>query len=492
MPGRYDRHLARAQHARDEEMRDRELAQKVPIPTSFPVTPCSVDGILHVRLDMGSGAMTPQVGGGVSHFNSKTKTNSLYIVDASREGRCFAYFWEVRKGGAGPAAIASALMHFLLNHNTGRKNLIIWADNTQKGMKCWMMMKLARHLVRTGWFKTVQVKFYIMGHTYMPGYGPDACHNMFLKQAGDSDKAHVHHWLMSAKAVRQGAWEVVHLKAALHRNFNAFLQQWYTKPMNNAFNLQEFHSISVGRSEDRTGKLVDHNCVLWGRHSHYNRRFIYEFSVDKVSQPSPGSVSWDVFDPQWWTPPEPLKKNVFVGLVRSMPVMDARTKTFWVAVLTKMFGHEAFVTELVRAEQKVATADLSSGTDDDYDERVRKRKDRIIKHNALKASVGIAPRGRKATQRIAPDHLVVISADVSSSVPVVSDSAAQHAPPALAQLHSVLAAADTPQTPVQVHHQSASGPPAQRAAAPGVTPLPAKRKRGRPPGSKNKSKKKTS
>jgi hypothetical protein len=146
------------------------------------VTRCSVTGILHIRLDMGSGCPTPQLSGGVSHFTSQSKTNFLYIVDANRERRPFVYVWEVREGAAGPAAIASALMHFLIHHNTGRKNLVIWADNTPKGIKSWLWVMLARHLVRTGWFETVELKFYIKGHTYMPGYGPDACHSCLLKQ----------------------------------------------------------------------------------------------------------------------------------------------------------------------------------------------------------------------------------------------------------------------------------------------------------------------
>ena len=103
---------------------------------------------------------------------------------------------------------------------------------------------------------------------------------------------------------------------------------------------------------------------------------------------------------------EPLKFNVFVGLVRSMPVMDSRTKDFWSVVLSRMFDKDEFRKQFTQAQAKLNDGVLSSDSDDDFDERVRKRTEKNAAYNILMKSVGVRPRGRRKRQRIAQDHLV--------------------------------------------------------------------------------------
>jgi hypothetical protein len=210
----------------------------------------------------------------------------------------------------------------------------------------------------------------------------------------------VHDWLDTAKQVRKGAWEVVHLKAGFHREFTNFMMQWYRVPLKNPFDLNDLHWFSVGRGEDQQGQVVQHDCEIWGRHSHDASRFIYKFSVDRDEQPAPNSVCWNVYRPQWWRKPEVLKEIVFEGIVRAMPVMDHRTKDFWTLVLTRMFGKLAFDRWVVISEN-VDDDVLDSASDDDIADRTQKRTETLVRRNIKKALVGIKPRGRPAAN-VAP------------------------------------------------------------------------------------------
>jgi hypothetical protein len=395
---KYDNHLDRAQHAMDTEKVDRATAKKVLVPsgTQLPRRKCSVDGVMEIRLDMGSTQPTPKLGGGVSHFNSQASTNSLYVVCASREPQCFAFYWESREGAGGPENIISAFVHFLENYNTGCTKLVIWADNTTKGTKSWVWLHLAQHLVRTGWFKSVDLKFYVKGHTYMPGYGPDACHNTFLKAAGQGDKCHVHDYLDAARTVRNGGWVVVHLKAAMHRAFRPFLAQWYKKGGTAAFDIREFQWFNVGEGEDRHGKTVCHDREIWARHSHMPERFYYVISVDKIRNLAK-NPSLDWHDPQWWKQPKPLKMNAYIGIVKSMEVMDTRTREFWTVVLKRMFGSLSLKRQLFKAKNIDEDDDaISSNTDDDLEERIRKRGGRRRVYNKASRALGLVPQGQRA------------------------------------------------------------------------------------------------
>jgi hypothetical protein len=372
---KYVHHLDRAEHAKQAEKHDRWRAQKLHVApdAQVPLPKCSVEGVMHIRTDQGSGQPTPKLGGGPSHFLSQSTTNSLYIVCASREKQCFAFYWETREGKSGPTNLASAFMYFLEHYNLGRTHLIIWADNTPKGTKNWVWLKLARWLVREGWFKTVDLKFYIAGHTYMPGFGPDACHNTFLKAAGKGDKCHVHDYLDAARTVRNGGWVVVHLKASMHFNIRAFLNQWYKQGPSKAFNMLEFHWYNVGEGEDREGNWAHHDGI-WARHSHYPKRFFFKINVDKTARYVSQDLCLEWNDRRWWVAPPKLKKNAFTGIVKSMCVMDARTRKFWMVVFERMFGSRVLEKALFQA-LRIDDEDEanSSDTDETFEQRVRAR-----------------------------------------------------------------------------------------------------------------------
>jgi hypothetical protein len=222
----------------------------------------------------------------------------------------------------------------------------------------------------------------------------------------------VHDWIETAEQVRDGAWEVVHLKSGFHRAFKPWLLQWYRVPTKNPFDLNDFQWFSVGRGEDQLGREVQHDCEIWARHSHDASRFIYKISVERDVQPAPDTVCWNVYKSQWWQKPEKLKEIVFGGIVRALSVMDYRTKHFWTLVLTRMFGKLAFDKWVVIAEGENDEDILDSESDDDLVDRRKKRSDYLDRKKIKNALVGLLSRGR-------PKADVAPCDDVSRGNPVV-------------------------------------------------------------------------
>jgi hypothetical protein len=92
LEAKHQRHLTRAEEAKLLERAGREnaLRQAVPKDSELPMLLDSVCGVMHLRLDMGSNVKTPWLsGGGPSHYNIKSHTCTLYIVDSSRGDKVY-------------------------------------------------------------------------------------------------------------------------------------------------------------------------------------------------------------------------------------------------------------------------------------------------------------------------------------------------------------------------------------------------------------------
>ena len=92
LEAKHQRHLTRAEEAKLLERAGREeaLRQAVPNDSELPMLLDSVCGVMHLRLDMGSNVKTPWLsGGGPSHYNTKSYTCTLYIVDSSRGDKVY-------------------------------------------------------------------------------------------------------------------------------------------------------------------------------------------------------------------------------------------------------------------------------------------------------------------------------------------------------------------------------------------------------------------
>ena len=386
---KWNAHLQRASDATEKGKSDRKEARRLTPEEekqflNLPLPPKSRKGVAVIRCDKGSTGRTPTLPGGVHFFCSVTGTVMYYFVGGGRgkDGeKAVCYVWEHREGGAGADGIMSAFLRYLDQYGPGTEGFIVWADNTSKEWKNWTMMMLGQYLVDDAWespngpagrgqFFSFDSKFFKRGHTFMGGSGPDGIH-AGVRQYAKYEIRVLKDWKDWLKAVQSCNHESItgiHHATADNRKVTEFLSQWYKKPGNRSYKLNDFCWFNFGAGLDCDGTWCEHAGEIWARKEHKYEAEITKISVRRKKKRrniAVSSVRSNLQHRNFDTSEDNkirgrFKNSVFRGLVKSMPVMQSDCKQIWNGVLADMFGEEA----LKEKKQKYNKRYLSSDDSD--------------------------------------------------------------------------------------------------------------------------------
>jgi len=240
------RHLERGWRAYETCAQERELCLKqnreqrstdhVPCTCGLEVGLCKCryntrEGFAHLQLDKGSKLGLPQFHVNVLWYKSRMWVLVEHVTDTSQEGRGrrTAHMWQEITGAGGSANMISVLWHHLRHNPSGRKGLTLWLDNCWHELKNWDLVFFLHWLVLVeGMFEWAEVKYYESGHSYMGGYGPDCTHSKITNAGKLVDRKVVaEDWYKIARECNHGEITVVEFEAKYHRDWRAFLSQWF-------------------------------------------------------------------------------------------------------------------------------------------------------------------------------------------------------------------------------------------------------------------------
>lgn len=302
------------------------------------------------------------------------------------------FMWEQREAGSGPRNVMSALKLYFDKWANGRKTLNLWCDNTWKGTKNWQWMWFFAYLTtdafgKPKYFETANLRFFVKGHTFMTGTGPDACHNMF-KQAKpkNKDMITIDDWLSVARTVDGGSWEVVHLKTEMHFDWFKYLHLAYRKPppKSRQYILNQFHWFHSDSG------------VVDARSRHHPEARATRLLIDKPKWGAfnPATFVWpDIQESRFAMTPEPLSLSTCAGIINSMVMMSIDAAATWKRLLVDQLGEAEYNAEAYKIELAACDSGFSSDTGDDSDNREQRWLDRKSKRAAVRTKFGVRPPG---------------------------------------------------------------------------------------------------
>ena len=286
----------------------------------------------------------------------------------------------------------SAVKLYLDKWGNGRKTLNLWCDNTGKGTKNWLWMWFLSYLTtdafgKPKYFETANLRFFVKGHTFMTGTGPDACHNMF-KQAKpkNKDMITVDDWLSVARTADKGSWEVVHFKSEMHLDWCKYLKLAYREPplKPRHYILKKFHWFSSNSG------MVDARS-RHGPEGHATRLLI---DRPKWGAFDPALFVWpDIQESRFAWKPLPLSLSTCAGIINSMVMMSIDAAATWKRVLLDQMGEVGYNAEAHKLALAECDSAFSSDTGDDSDEREKKWLDWKSKRAAVYPKFGVRPPG---------------------------------------------------------------------------------------------------
>lgn len=96
----------------------------------------------------------------LSHYNL-----CIHVGDTAKSFMCM---WHEGVAGRGGNAVASCLFKVLTSGFSQKKHLEIWCDNCAGQNKNRMVLMVLIFLVGKGYYDTIDFKFLVSGHSYMP------------------------------------------------------------------------------------------------------------------------------------------------------------------------------------------------------------------------------------------------------------------------------------------------------------------------------------
>jgi hypothetical protein len=116
------------------------------------------------------------------YYSSKFNVQCFGIVEEF-QGKNYIYIYDEKTGSKTANEICSILF-MLLKQKTQKEHLIMYADNCSGQNKNRYLMGFLSLLVELGYFKTIRVKFLVVGHTH---FNPDRAFGWISKQESYND-----------------------------------------------------------------------------------------------------------------------------------------------------------------------------------------------------------------------------------------------------------------------------------------------------------------
>ncbi|CAH0558686.1 unnamed protein product [Brassicogethes aeneus] len=140
---------------------------------------------LVIAFDLQQTLPTPSLTVGPAFYLRKAWTYNLGVHDCVT-GKGSMFMWTESTAKRGSEEIASIILKYIFSRTaTGQNELVIFTDNCGGQNKNWLIMSLWLQLVREGKFKSVEHRFLVSGHTYLPcdrDFALIEKHKRFLRQ----------------------------------------------------------------------------------------------------------------------------------------------------------------------------------------------------------------------------------------------------------------------------------------------------------------------
>lgn len=121
-----------------------------------------------ISFDLQQTLPTPLLTVGQAFYLRKAWTYNLGVHNCG-DGQATMYMWTEDVAKRGSEEIASCLLNYLTSRpTTGEEELIVYTDNCGGQNKNWFLMLLWLQLVREKKYKSIEHRFLVSGHTYLP------------------------------------------------------------------------------------------------------------------------------------------------------------------------------------------------------------------------------------------------------------------------------------------------------------------------------------
>ncbi|CAG9763534.1 unnamed protein product [Ceutorhynchus assimilis] len=141
--------------------------------------------VLVIAFDLQQTLPTPSLTVGPAFYLRKAWTYNLGIHDCI-SGQASMFMWTEATAKRGSEEIASILLKYLSSRETNEQwELVVFTDNCGGQNKNWLIMALWLQLVREKKFKSIEHRFLVSGHTYLPcdrDFAQIEKHKRYLRQ----------------------------------------------------------------------------------------------------------------------------------------------------------------------------------------------------------------------------------------------------------------------------------------------------------------------
>jgi hypothetical protein len=230
----HEAHLKIADDSYARRKQDQATALEVDVEEKeLPFEYRSVAGTESISSDFMGNICVPKLSAGETYYMRKLKLFN-YGVHIGSVDRHSMYFWDEKQGRKTSNDILSAVHACLTDRATGRTNLHWWSDNTKSQVKCWQTVKYCLELTRRDsihMFDRIDALFPPVGHTFLENdRGFSTVSRAAKKITTIASKAD--YMTIAKKASKTNPIRVEELTQPKHRDFEAFLSQFYTQRLN--------------------------------------------------------------------------------------------------------------------------------------------------------------------------------------------------------------------------------------------------------------------
>ena len=343
--------------------------------------------------DLGSHIGIPRGNHNSAYYLPQTHTKVWWLTTFALDskGNPFAYIWPAFQNGQGRNEISSTYMFYLEHQSPSRPmkgkqpgSIASFSDRCGGQELNWTFLSLNMYVVEIlQWYRAINQYFFVSGHSYMGGRGPDAIHSQLKRHIQDKPTETFEQIVEYANEVK--GVEVKVMKSEDFRNYHKFLEQYYTPPRDNTDT-----NGTRGKNVDVNGMPTKLSYFTWFnygvgdlyhkdsdkvvRYKHHGEVWCRRtFDVKETPVPivlrrknpkaNPKPLSDPVFDMDF----HGMKETTLVKILKQKPFMAPKSHESWKRVAELHGWDEAEIKKKMqsKAENKMGDEGADSGSEAD-------------------------------------------------------------------------------------------------------------------------------